>query len=88
MLNDRHQFIKERVYAVFQSLSRHHKTNKAFGFSTRMITVGVCEGVKDKWVKLKVEFKESGLMPLSELRVICSYFRGETVKPVYDTKKW
>lgn len=53
-----------------------------------MITVGVCEGVKDKWVKLKVEFKESGLMPLSELRVICSYFRGETVKPVYDTKKW
>lgn len=88
LLNDRHQFIKERVYAVFQSLSRHHKTNKAFGFSTRMITVGVCEGVKDKWVKLKVEFKESGLMPLSELRVICSYFRGETVKPVYDTKKW
>ncbi|RVR37231.1 DUF4942 domain-containing protein, partial [Enterobacter hormaechei] len=87
LLNDRHQFIKERVYAVFQSLSRHHKTNKAFGFSTRMITVGVCEGVKDKWVKLKVEFKESGLMPLSELRVICSYFRGETVKPVYDTKK-
>lgn len=87
LLNDRHQFIKDRVYDVFHSLSRHHKTNKAFGFSTRMITVGVCEGVKDKWVKLKVEFKESGLMPLSELRVICSYFRGETVKPVYDTKK-
>ncbi|EFN0054151.1 DUF4942 domain-containing protein [Escherichia coli] len=87
LLNDRHQFIKDRVYAVFQSLSRQHKTNKAFGFSTRMITSGVCEGVKDKWVKLKVEFKESGLMPLSELRVICSYFRGETVKPVYDTKK-
>ncbi|WP_225385289.1 DUF4942 domain-containing protein [Escherichia coli] len=57
LLNDRHQFIKDRVYAVFQSLSRQHKTNKAFGFSTRMITSGVCEGVKDKWVKLKVEFK-------------------------------
>ncbi|MGV7963859.1 DUF4942 domain-containing protein [Photorhabdus tasmaniensis] len=87
LLNDRNQFMKERVYSVFQSLSRSHKTNKAFGFSTRMITVGVCEGVKDKWVKLKVEFKESGLTPLAELRVICAFFRGETVKPIYDTKK-
>lgn len=46
LLNDRNQFIKERVYDVFQSLSRSHKTNKAFGFSTRMITTGVCEPSK------------------------------------------
>ncbi|MFP1463917.1 DUF4942 domain-containing protein [Escherichia coli] len=32
LLNDRNQFIKERVYDVFQSLSRSHKTNKAFRF--------------------------------------------------------
>lgn len=53
-----------------------------------MITVGVCEGVKDKWVKLKVEFKESGLMPLFGTAGDLFAFPGETVKPVYDTKKW
>ncbi|MCV5803401.1 DUF4942 domain-containing protein, partial [Escherichia coli] len=80
LLNDRNQFIKERVYDVFQSLSRSHKTNKAFGFSTRMITTGVCEPSKYPWQKLRVDFKESGISPLSELRVICAFFRGEQVK--------
>ncbi|MDF3636602.1 DUF4942 domain-containing protein, partial [Enterobacter cloacae] len=64
LLNDRNQFIKERVYDVFQSLSRSHKTNKAFGFSTRMITTGVCEPSKYPWQKLRVVFKESGISPL------------------------
>ncbi|HIH8495536.1 TPA: DUF4942 domain-containing protein, partial [Salmonella enterica] len=86
LLNDRNQFIKERVYDVFQSLSRSHKTNKAFGFSTRMITTGVCEPSKYPWQKLRVDFKESGISPLSELRVICAFFRGEQVKAIHNTK--
>ena len=86
LLNDRNQFIKERVYDVFQSLSRSHKTNKAFGFSTRMITTGVCEPSKYPWQQLRVDFKESGISPLSELRVICAFFRGEQVKAIHNTK--
>lgn len=87
LLNDRHQFMQERVLGVFKSLSRSHKTNKAFGFSTRMITTGVCELLKYPSGLTKPDYKKSGIEPLEELRVICAYFRGDLVMNAYDTKK-
>lgn len=33
-----------------------------------------------------MDFKESGISPLSELRVICAFFRGEQVKAIHNTK--
>ncbi|MCW1830136.1 DUF4942 domain-containing protein [Enterobacter asburiae] len=87
LLNDRNQFMHERVYGVFKSLSVHHKTNKAFGFSTRMITTGACSRERYPSGKFITEVRESGLEALSELRVVCAFFRGEKLMPVHDTKK-
>lgn len=86
LLNDRNQFMKERVFGVFKSLSKSHKTNKAFGFSTRMIITGICEMTKYS-DGLRPEFKNSNVEPLSELRVVCAFFRGDAVTAVHDTMK-
>lgn len=37
LMASRPQFLAERVDYLFKNLSRNHKTNKAFGFSSRMI---------------------------------------------------
>lgn len=46
MLNDRHKYLVERVHGIFTRLSRNHKTNKAFGFSEKMIMANV---ITDFW---------------------------------------
>ncbi len=87
LLNDRNQFMRERVYGVFTSLSRSHKTNKAFGFSTRMIITGVCEMVKRFNGPSQPDFKSRNIEPLSELRVVCAFFRQSKVCDVLDTAR-
>ena len=87
LLNDRNQFMHERVYGVFKSLSINHKTNKSFGFSTRMITTGACTRDRYPSGNIVTDIKNSGIAPLSELRLVCAFFRGETLMEVHDTNK-
>lgn len=87
LLNDRNQFMHERVYGVFKSLSTNHKTNKSFGFSTRMITTGACSRDRYPSGNIVTDIKKSGIEPLSELRVVCAFFRGEKLMHVHDTRK-
>lgn len=70
LLNDRHKYLSERVYGIFQALSPAHKTNKTNGFSERLI---IANCITDFWwngVTLN-HYKEDFI---DDLRVMLHFF--------------
>lgn len=85
LLNDRNQFLQARVVGVFKRLSINHKTNKRFGFSSRMIITGVQDYSRSSNGKMVAMYNRGNIEPLSELREILGFFEHRTIENIYRT---
>lgn len=85
LLNDRNQFLQARVVGVFKRLSNNHKTNKRFGFSSRMIITGVQDYSRSSNGKMVAMYNRGNIEPLSELREILGFFEHRTIEDIYRT---